>query len=165
MSNAILIMADNNFLATNLSHQDRITAHWIVQVSAVILILIAQTCIFMNKVNHEKAHFQSTHAVFGLITVLLTIATTFGGIFTKYSYSLRNIIKPAVSKVFHSLFGITAYVLAIITIILGFNQMWNKDSDAYVKPLIIVLLIIAGLYVIIKSLILLSSRVKDLLSR
>lgn len=33
MSNAILIMADNNFLTMNFSHQKRVTAHWIVQVS------------------------------------------------------------------------------------------------------------------------------------
>jgi cytochrome b561 len=165
MSNAILIMADNNFLTMNLSHQNRVTAHWVVQLFAVILILIAQTCIFMNKVNQNKEHFQTTHSVFGVITVLLTISTAFGGVFTKYSLSLRNIIKPAVTKIFHSMLGILVYVLAIITIILGFSQMWTQDHDAYVKPIVIVLLVLAGFYVILKSLILLSSRIKDVLSR
>lgn len=166
MSNAILIMADNNFLTMNLSHQNRVTAHWIVQVFAVVLISIAQICIFTNKVNYGKPHFQTTHAIFGLITYLLTLLTSLGGVFTKYSFQLRNILKPAIFKILHSLSGIVIYILAIVTIILGFNQMWHEKMDENViKPILIALLVISGLYVLIKSFLLFITRVKDFLSR
>lgn len=158
-------MADNSFITMNLSHQNRVTAHWIIQSFAVLLILIAQTCIFTNKNNLGKPHFTSTHSIFGLITVLLTISSAFGGIFTKYSFGLRNIVKPIVTKIFHSFFGIVSYVMAIITIILGFNQMWVEDKDSYIKPVLIILLVLCGFYVIIKSVVLLFSRIKDVLNR
>jgi hypothetical protein len=57
------------------------------------------------------------------------------------------------------------YVLAIITIILGFRQMWFEESDEYIKPIITILLILIAAYVLIKSFILMASRAKDYFSR
>jgi uncharacterized protein YqgC (DUF456 family) len=90
MSNAILIMSDNHILTKSFSHQDRVTVHWIIQVFAVVLITIAQICIFWNKVRLEKSHYQTTHAIFGLITYILTLLTTFGGKLEEFYCSLIN---------------------------------------------------------------------------
>ena len=165
MSNAILIMSDSNFLTTNLSHQNRITAHWIIQLCALILFVIAQICIFTNKVNMGKSHFQSTHSIFGLITLILTMLSAIGGIFTKYAIQLRNTVKPVVLKCFHSFAGITVYILAMITITLGFNQMWHEDKDAYIKPILIILIIIIAFFTLIKRFVLFLSRFNDILKR
>jgi cytochrome b-561 domain-containing protein 2 len=166
MSNAILIMSDNNFLTMNLSHQNRVLSHWIIQLSAIILITIASICIFINKNNQMKSHFQTTHSIFGLITNILTLLSGLGGVFTKYSFQLRNVVKPALAKCCHSFAGMVSYVLAIITIILGFNQMWHEESDVnYKKPILIALIVICAFYVLIKSFILFITRLKDFLSR
>jgi cytochrome b561 len=158
-------MADSSILTTNLSHQNRITAHWIIQVCAFVLFAIAQICIFTNKARQEKPHFQTTHSIFGLITLILTMLSAIGGIFTKYAMQLRNTVKPVVLKCFHSFAGITVYILAMITIILGFNQMWNEDKDAYIKPILIILIIIIAFFVLIKSFVLFLSRFNDILKR
>lgn len=165
MSNAILIMADSSILTSNLTLQNRITAHWIVQLFAILLLIVAQICIFTNKVNLGKSHFQTTHSIFGLITVILTILTAIGGVFTKYAIQLRNYVKPVLLKCFHSFGGLVAYILALITMILGFNQMWHEDKDDYIKPILIILILIAGFFVIIKSFILFLSRFMDILRR
>ena len=112
-----------------------------------------------------QPHFQSTHSIFGLITFIFTLLTVFGGVWTKYSFQLRNIVKPTLIKVFHSLLGIVVYVLAIITIILGFNQMWFESSDDYMRPIITILLIITTIYVLVKSFIMALSRAKDYFGR
>ncbi|KAG5671709.1 hypothetical protein PVAND_001889 [Polypedilum vanderplanki] len=164
MSNAILIMSDNHFLTKHLSYHQRITAHWIVQASALTLILIAQACIFTNKINFNKPHLQTTHSLFGICTVSLTILSAMDGISAKYSYHLRNFIKPALSKLMHILLGVSSYTLAIITIILGFNQLWNSEGDVIIKSIIIILLVFSGFYVLIKTLLLLPSRIKNVLS-
>lgn len=165
MSNAILIMADNSFLTYRLSHQQRTTVHWIVQLFAIALMVVAQICIFTNKVNAGKSHFQTTHSIFGLITLMLTMLTGIGGVFTKYSIQLRNHIKPVVLKCFHSFGGIAVYAMALITMILGFNQMWHEEADAIKKPMLIVLMTIIGILVLAKSFVRFTERFMEVVKR
>lgn len=165
MSTAILSMADNNIITQSLNYQNRVTVHWVVQTAALILITVAQTCIFRNKNNLGKSHYQTTHALFGLTTYLLTVLSTLGGVFTKYSFQFKHIMKPLLAKVMHSFSGLLTYVLAIITICLGINQTWINSYDSTVKPIIYVLLAITTLYVTIKSFILFFSRASNLMKR
>lgn len=165
MSNAILTMADNNFLTQSLSYSNRITVHWILQTSALIVITIGQTCIFLHKNNIHKEHYQTTHSLFGLSTYMLTLISSLGGISTKYSLQLKRVLKPAITKIMHSFAGLLTYVLAITTISLGINQFWNDSHDAYTKPIVYVLLAFTTLYVTIKSFILFSSRLANVMQR
>lgn len=165
MSHAILCMADNNFLTHSFNYQQRVTIHWVLQTSALILITIAQTCIFLNKNRMNKSHYQSTHGIFGLITYLMTVAATLGGVLTKYSFNLRTLVKPVVIKISHSFAGLVVYILAMITICLGVNQFFNDSHDSWSKPIFYVILFLTTTYVTIKSIILLSSRVSNILNR
>jgi cytochrome b-561 domain containing protein 2 len=158
-------MADNNFLTQSLNYQNRVTVHWILQTSALILITIAQTCIFLNKNRLGKSHYQSTHALFGLVTYLLTIISSLGGIFTKFSFQLKHILKPLITKVLHSFAGLLTYILAMITICLGVDQFWNQSYDSWTKPIFYILIAFTTCYVTIKSFILFSSRVSNVLKR
>ena len=165
MSHAILTMADNNFLTQSLNYQSRITVHWILQTSALLLITIAQTCIFLHKNNLGKPHYQTTHAIFGVTTYLLTITATLGGVFTKYSFQLKDYMKPALTKILHGIAGLLTYTLAMITICLGVGQFFGDEGDSWKKPIIFVLLTFTTLYVTIKSFILVSSRIANISKR
>lgn len=165
MSHAILSMADNNFLTVTLNYQNRVTVHWILQTSALILITVAQTCIFLHKNNLKKDHYQTTHSLFGLVTYLLTVMASLGGIPTKFSFRLKSIVKPTITKIIHSFAGLLTYILAIITICLGINQSWNNSYDSAIKPIVYVLLAFTTLYVTVKSFILLSSRASNVMKR
>lgn len=165
MSHAFLSMADNNFLTQSLSHQNRVTVHWILQTFALILITIAQTCIFINKNNLNKEHYQTTHSLFGVTTYMLTLVSSIGGIFTKFSLQLKKMMKPVIIKIMHSFAGLLTYMLAMTTICLGINQTWNNSYDSTTKPIVYVLLIFTTLYVTVKSFILFSSRVSNVMSR
>lgn len=165
MSHAILTMADNNFLTQSLNYHNRVTVHWVLQTSALVLITIAQTCIFLNKNSLGKPHYQTTHSLFGLTTYLLTVIGSLGGIFTKISFKLKHLVKPILIKIVHSFAGLLTYILAFITICLGINQSWNNSYDDWTKPIIYVLLAFTTLYVTIKSFILFSSRVANVMNR
>lgn len=165
MSHAILSMADNNFLTQTLNYQNRVTVHWILQTSALIVITVAQTCIFLNKNNFGKSHYQTTHSLFGLTTYLLTVVSSLGGISTKYSFQLKSLMKPIITKIMHSFSGLLTYILAVITICLGINQSWNNSYDSAVKPIVYILLFFTTLYVTIKSFILFSSRTSNAMKR
>lgn len=165
MSHAILTMADNNFITQSLNFQNRVSVHWILQTSALILITVAQTSIFLNKNRLSKEHYQSTHSLFGVTTFGLTVVSSLGGIFTKFSFQLKTIMKPVITKIMHSFAGLLTYLLAITTICLGINQSWNNSHDSYIKPCVYILLVFTTLYVTIKSFILLSSRASNVMKR
>jgi cytochrome b-561 domain containing protein 2 len=165
MSHAILTMADNNFVTQSLNYQNRVTVHWILQTSALVLITIAQTCIFLNKNNLGREHYQTTHSLFGLTTYLMTVVSTLGGVLTRYSFQLKKIMKPTIMKIMHSFAGLLTYLLAIVTICLGINQSWMSNGDTYVKPIIFVLFAFTTTYITIKSFILFASRLSNVMQR
>lgn len=151
MSHAILSMADNHALTKSLNYQQRVTVHWILQLSAFTLITIAQTCIYLNKERNSKPHYQSTHALFGLITYLLTLCATFGGVFARYSFKLRDYVKPVAVKITHGFLGLLVYYMAVITICLGVHNFLQSEHDKWMNPTIYVLLFTTSVYVTSKS--------------
>lgn len=145
-------MADNNVFTHLMAYHKRVITHWILQAIALVFITIGQSCIFINKVRLGKPHYESTHSILGLITFLFTILTAFGGIFTKYSYQLRNYMKPLHIKMAHSFVGIISYVLACITISFGiYSKAWKKEDDAWVLSMLEAVIILSTPYVIWSS--------------
>lgn len=144
-------MADNNIFTLNLSHQKRVTTHWVIQAVAMVLITIGQSAIYVNKDLNGWPHFQSTHSLFGLVTFLLALGATLGGTLTKYSFQLKSFVKPAMLKVGHGFAGITVYVLAVATIFLGLNQSWTDYGDMQLKFGILGAFLATTVYVVSKS--------------
>ena len=162
MSHGVLAMADKNIFTQGFTHQQRVTAHWVTQAIALVLITIAQSAIYINKDRNNWPHYQSTHSLFGLVTYLLTISATLGGVLTKYSHQLRSFVKPAMLKIGHGFAGIFVYVLAMSTIFLGVNQSWTDYGDLYVKFGVLLGLIISSIYVTSKSFKVAISRINGL---
>jgi len=165
VSHGILTMADKNAFTQNFDYHKRITAHWVVQAIALTLITAAQSAIYINKNRNGYPHYQSIHSIFGLITYLTTLSATLGGTFNKYSYSLRNFVKPAVIKVGHAFAGIAVYVLAIATISLGINQTWTSSEDLNVKLGVFVAFVPTTIYVLNKSVKVAYARGKELMGK
>lgn len=151
MTHGILAMADNNVFTQSFNYQKRVTTHWVLQAIALVFITIAQSAIYINKDNYGYPHYQSTHSLFGLVTYLLTLGATLGGVLTKYSFKLRSVVKPAMLKVGHGFAGIAVYVLAISTIFLGINQTWMDSGDMKIKFGILFAFIFTTIYVVSKS--------------
>lgn len=145
-------MSDKNVFTQNLSHQKRVTAHWVLQAFALILITIAQSAIYVNKERNGYPHYQTIHSIFGFVTYFLTLFVgTFGGVVTKYSYQLRKFVMPAKCKVGHAFGGISIYVIAIVTIFLGINQSWINEGDKNIKMGLAAAFVGTSFYVVNKS--------------
>ena len=160
MFQAILSMSDANCWTTALKYKDKVTLHWILQVAAIICVSLGFSCIFLNKIRLEKNHFESTHAICGLITYILTGFIAIGGIWTKYSFQLRDYMKPVIAKLIHSTLGIVVFCLAVTTIVLGIYSSWflNVSSEEARLPLILIL-IIPTIWVIYKPIMLCCNRI------
>lgn len=145
-------MADKSILTQGLTFQKRITAHWITQATAVVLIFIGQSAVYITKENNNYPHFQSTHSYFGLTALALTLWATLNGTATKYSSKLAGFVKPAHLKIGHGYIGILAYVVGVSAIFLGVNESWiEKVGDMYVKFGMLFALIITTIYVTVRS--------------
>lgn len=162
MSNGILSMADNNIFTQGLSHQKRVTTHWVLQAVAMVMVTIGQSAIYINKDLNGWPHFTSTHSLFGLATFMLAFGATLGGTLTKFSFQLRSFVKPAMLKVGHGFAGITVYVMAVATIFLGLNQSWTDYGDMQLKFTILGSLIVTTVFVVSKSFKLSLSRARAL---
>ncbi|XP_053689398.1 transmembrane reductase CYB561D2-like [Sabethes cyaneus] len=164
MSQAILSLSGANLLTYKRHHKTKLFLHWLLQVTGGVLITIAFVCIFVNKVRMGKAHFQTTHGLFGLITVIATLISISGGVFTKYGYQLRHIMRPIYSKINHGIAGIVTYVLGMITIGLGIYSVWfQEDNNAQVRLALLIGLIAIAVNVLINPITATISRIKSAL--
>ncbi|XP_055535704.1 transmembrane reductase CYB561D2-like [Wyeomyia smithii] len=164
MSQAILTFSGANLLTYNRHHKTKLYLHWLLQVTGATFITIAFVCIFVNKVRMGKSHFQTTHGLFGLITVIATLISIGGGVFTKYGFQLRHLIRPIYSKINHGIAGTITYMLGMITIGLGIYSVWfQEDNNAQVRLALLIGLISVSLYVVINPVTATISRVKTAL--
>lgn len=144
-------MSGKSVFTESLSHQKRVTAHWVVQAVALVLITIGQSAIYINKDRNGWPHYQSWHSLFGLATYLLTLSATLGGTLTKYSQKLRSFVKPGFLKIGHGYAGIFVYLLAIATIFLGLNQSWTESADEQLKYGLLGAFLVTSTYVVSKT--------------
>uniref|UniRef100_A0A2M4BSF9 ascorbate ferrireductase (transmembrane) n=1 Tax=Anopheles marajoara TaxID=58244 RepID=A0A2M4BSF9_9DIPT len=149
MSQAVLTMSGTNYFTHRCNHRTRVYIHWVLQAVAGILISIASVCIFLNKIRLGKAHFQTLHGIFGLVTVCATLASIAGGVTTKYAFQLRAYVRPLYSKLGHGIAGTVTYLLGIVTIGLGVCGRWfQEDNDATVRLMLVLAIALIALYVI-----------------
>lgn len=159
-------MADKNILTQRLSHNDRVTVHWVTQAAALVLITIGQAAIYSAKNQLEYPHFETNHGKAGLFLYIVTVfLSTLHGTATKYSYNLRKRVPPIKIKMVHAYAGSFAYVLAVITLLFGINQSWNEETDNQIKIGIIITLILTTFYVVSNAVEKATSRAKDLKSK
>lgn len=164
MSQAVLTLSGANLLTYQRHHKTRVFIHWLLQAVAGVLITIAFVCIVLNKIRMGKAHFQTTHGLFGLITVVLTLVSICGGVFTKYGYQLRTVMRPIYSKIMHGVAGTVTYILGSVTIGLGIYSRWfEEENGEQVRLALLIGLIAVTLYVIINPIAATVSRTKTAL--
>lgn len=162
MFQAILSMSDVNCWTVKLNYKQRVTLHWVLQAAALLLITFAFIAIFVNKIKLGKEHFHTLHSIFGLITYILTLIVSCGGIWTKYSFQLRKYIKPVFVKINHTLMGVVVYCLAVTTISLGvYSQWFLKVSTADMQMPLVISLVLCTLYVIYKPMVLCFKRITN----
>lgn len=141
MFQAILVIGEKALWGNKLKFTTRITFHWILQFLAWTCIAIAFGAIIVNKNLLGRPHFATTHAIFGLVTLVGTQLLAFGGIWAKYSTKLRFLMKPVRVKLLHSFFGVVVFNLALITIGLGlYSKWWDRVSTETHRYLIIPML-------------------------
>ena len=108
---------------------ERVTLHWILQTVGSYLIAAGFAVIIASKYPTGKPNFATWHGIFGLKAIIGAAGTIIGDIVAKYSFPIRQIIRPVTAKVLHSLLGAIVYILMIFTVLLGLYSKWFKGSN------------------------------------
>jgi hypothetical protein len=150
LGQGILTMTGLSLLSDGFNHSQRVGAHWVLQTIGLVLITVAQSCIFINKNINGYPHYTSVHSWCGLVTYLLTVGASLGGVATKYSASLK--LKPVQMKMIHGFFGSLVFVCGCGTICVGLNQVWTNESDAELKLGTMIVIFLSCFFVVYRSL-------------
>jgi cytochrome b-561 domain-containing protein 2 len=82
----MMMMSQDNIIASKLSRQGRVRLHWILQAGAAASIFTGFLVIVINKNIHNKNHFKSWHSILGLVFLVSVGITNSGGVITLYSF-------------------------------------------------------------------------------
>jgi cytochrome b-561 domain-containing protein 2 len=107
MAEAVMMMSQDNIIASKPSCQGRVRLHWILQAGAAASIFTGFFVIVLNKNILNKNHFKSWHSILGLVFLVSVEIASSGGVITLYSFRLNTVVlKPAKMKPLHNLVGV-----------------------------------------------------------
>ena len=135
MVEAILMFSPQSSLISSAPRASKVKIHWILQTSAVVAALGGFAAIYYNKNVYNKAHFQSWHGSLGFCTVILICLQSLQGVGVLYSkLPLASRLKPSQLKQLHAVCGSLVYLVACITLCLGFYSNWFvKNVNVYIQ--------------------------------
>ena len=135
MFEAILMFSPQSSLILSFPRATKIKFHWILQTAAVISALGGFAAIYINKNMNKKPHFQSWHGLFGFCTVILICLQSLQGVGVLYTkLPIARKMKPRQLKQLHAVCGSLVFLVACVTLGLGFYSNWfTKNVHVYVQ--------------------------------
>lgn len=125
MTEAILIFSPQSSVILSAPRATKVKFHWILQTLALAAALLGFAVIYYNKNLNSKPHFKSWHGIMGFSTVVLICLQSLQGIGVLYSkLPLVNKLKPRQLKQLHGVSGSLVFLVACITLSLGFYSNW-----------------------------------------
>lgn len=108
MMEGILTFFPKNIWSTQYDKETKRYIHWILQTSGSLLALSG---IVVECVNYGGKHFDTKHAILGLISGILLLIGLCNGCLALWSVELRHVFRPVVLKCFHNIVGMMAVIV------------------------------------------------------
>ncbi|XP_028818171.1 transmembrane reductase CYB561D2 [Denticeps clupeoides] len=127
MTEALLLFSPHCSPAWKLTHASRSRIHWALQCLSVTCACLGLVAISFNKHLNEKPHFTTWHGLVGIATVLVVAVQCVAGLPLVYiklakGWSLSRL------KRYHATSGLTVYLLACSSLLLGTCSIWFTSS-------------------------------------
>ncbi len=150
MFQALIVFSKQNSLLPTIKHKTRVNIHWSLNTLAIVCVLIAYACIYINKEQNSKPHLVSWHGLFGFCAILYASVQWFAGhLLTLFFENIRNIIPYSKLKQTHAFSGLFLYFLMSTALILGlFSNWFQKMNSGYMQYLCIVGILLTVLIVL-----------------
>ena len=125
MSEAIILIAEENVWTNFLSRQTNKHIHWLLQVGGSVLSITGVAIKYDPKVDN----FKSTHAITGIISVAFIFLVALLGVFALFAVRLRHMVRPVILKFFHNFLGIFCFVIGMTSMLYGLEKRWMKKNS------------------------------------
>jgi uncharacterized membrane protein len=150
MAQAIIVLSkDSIYIFLHPCIRDPIQQHWISQGFAAMCIIAGFVIIIVDRNKSDHGHFNSFHAIIGLITVILFFITCSGGIVTVHAAKFKDLTKRERIRLVHVLIGILTFVFSVVSVGTGlYRNEFCSIIDSTARHVFIILLPIASFVVL-----------------
>lgn len=119
-----MMVSPHNIITRNMSQKTRIRCHWVTMTLSLAFCLGGFVAIYKSK--GHKPHFESSHAITGLISACFLLLSFLNGIMALFSKELKTFMKPVVIKLMHCVCGSLTFLIGSLSLILGFYTGYFK---------------------------------------
>ncbi|XP_072746001.1 transmembrane reductase CYB561D2 [Anoplolepis gracilipes] len=143
MSEAIVVLAGDNFLTSCLSRRANKHLHWILQAIGLIFNLVGVGLMYDAK----TTHFKSIHGILGIASLVIVCVVTIFGYPVWIAWKLRNFVRPVTIKLLHNFLGTAGFVIGMASQCYGYKkrtiyQMTKMESADDILLVLTVLIVI-----------------------
>lgn len=111
MAEAILSFYTENSWTKMTKRSTKTYLHVVLQILGSGMAIVGISIYIIDRGNRGKIHFNSTHGILGLISLIFLIITCLNGATAFFAIRLKTVIKPIYNKMFHNVMGILAFVV------------------------------------------------------
>ncbi|CAH1164604.1 unnamed protein product [Phaedon cochleariae] len=120
MAESLILYFESNVWSQKLDRKKKFYVHGTILLISTVSLTAGISFEINAKNLSGKEHFQSGHAITGLVSWLLSIISVFLGLLSANSQSFKNNIPPVMFKFVHNFLGIASFCVGIISLSLGF---------------------------------------------
>ncbi|KAL0104884.1 hypothetical protein PUN28_016496 [Cardiocondyla obscurior] len=151
ITEAVFSISGEAYISWKLPRRNRVTIHWVLHTLGLTVIGIGLIIIVVNKVNHDRPHFATTHSQLGLVTIILSVLTATFGILANNTVWVYPRVRPVLIKVAHACGGIGITILLLATLINGtYSNWWAISGTSTGRDLTFASLFFAGVLILVK---------------
>lgn len=138
MAEGVQIYRKQSIVTFGHTREDKKNGHLVVMLFGFICITIGISLKISYKVDNNMAHFMTTHSRLGLSTWIISFVAILGGLL---AYQARGIsrISPSIIKIIHVVIGLSAYLIAIVTLVFGLEHLMGAGTNGWIALTILFL--------------------------
>nr|XP_023025240.1 uncharacterized protein LOC111513283 [Leptinotarsa decemlineata] len=115
MAEGFILFSEQNVWSQRLERKKKYYIHGILLAVSTISLSVG----IGLKIDVKNQHFKSDHAITGLASWILALASVILGMFAAYSQSLKSFLKPVILKLIHNFLGMASFAIGIASLCLG----------------------------------------------
>ncbi|XP_002158586.3 transmembrane reductase CYB561D2 isoform X1 [Hydra vulgaris] len=153
MFEAILLFSPYSSLMHSADRKTKTKYHWILQLCATVSILLGFAAILINKVQMNKAHFQTWHSIIGLVATVFVSFQALAGFSLIYNIKFLNPFKASLGtrKKMHALYGSIVFLFGMASIFLSLYSNFVLQSTGQLTWYLLLFLVSALSSVIVNQ--------------
>ncbi|KAG5676839.1 hypothetical protein PVAND_006646 [Polypedilum vanderplanki] len=117
MAEGIMTYYKANSLTSSFTRKEKNHIHWILQAVGGAMALYGCFIYIIERERLGRRHFHGNHALWGLYSMILVTISMVSGLSALFSFELKKIFKPIISKFAHNFISLSAFISGMVSLI------------------------------------------------